>query len=757
MGEPHHPRSADASRALARAHRAHDMTSWRAASEAYEAVLEAGGSADVLIALGDIRRDLNQLDLARATFKRRRELHPDDGEAFAREGSAALAAGDHAEARRALRRAYALGADEHERRAPDVVLLDHLEPATQAWIAPTLGVRREGWASPGLGVGPPLRLKPVKAAAPFAGAASHVSVLVVDPDGAEAVRRAARAGREASAAGHVTVVLTCGAASAALAALAGRDILVLQADPAASQRALFNVGLEVARARGADAVLRLEAETEEPAGVLAALLGALDDPTVGSAAAVTGSPPTPGLLYGPPSAGPLVVIRSRLLQEFGGLDALYDEAEAAVLDLCARANDAAFGAVRAAASEARRPPSRTAADAVVLARRHPELAAAEVGFGRDVEAVARRLETALRPGRIRLLVDLAALRPHHDGTARMSVAVLRALDALDRFDLTVACASEAARFHGLDGFAAAGRMHEPGTAGEWTACIKLSQPLSPDDLVRTWSAAPVAGFVMHDAIIANSEALGARGVRELWPLALTHSELTGFVSGFTARQFGLRFPQAETVERFVMLNSTAASEYGRAGPGAASEREGLLVVGNPFGHKNIDAAVRRLRARAPHLPLTVLGQVRQAAPGVRWLHSGRLSDEAVSALYAKACAVVFPSFQEGFGLPVMDALAAGAPVLALDQPAYHEIRARCALGANIHLFPTTDALAAGVDEVLAAGFQAADGAVCEHRWRDSAAALADAVERAVAAYDPARLRRRLAAAAQMAGGTEPGG
>ncbi|WP_246263337.1 glycosyltransferase family 4 protein [Caulobacter soli] len=57
---------------------------------------------------------------------------------------------------------------------------------------------------------------------------------------------------------------------------------------------------------------------------------------------------------------------------------------------------------------------------------------------------------------------------------------------------------------------------------------------------------------------------------------------------------------------------------------------------------------------------------------------GGLGDEAVRALIGGARAVLCPSFAEGYGLPVAEALGLGAPVLASDIPAHREVGGRAA-------------------------------------------------------------------------------
>jgi glycosyltransferase involved in cell wall biosynthesis len=56
---------------------------------------------------------------------------------------------------------------------------------------------------------------------------------------------------------------------------------------------------------------------------------------------------------------------------------------------------------------------------------------------------------------------------------------------------------------------------------------------------------------------------------------------------------------------------------------------------------------------------------------VRWL--GRVADADLPGLYARAIAVVVPSLHEGFGIPVLEAMAAGANVLASNTSALPEV------------------------------------------------------------------------------------
>ena len=76
------------------------------------------------------------------------------------------------------------------------------------------------------------------------------------------------------------------------------------------------------------------------------------------------------------------------------------------------------------------------------------------------------------------------------------------------------------------------------------------------------------------------------------------------------------------------------------------------------------------------------------------LTPGYLPEPDLARVVAGAAAVVVPSWYEGFGLPALEALACGTPVVAADLPAHREV-----LGDQAELFPPDDpaALAAALE------------------------------------------------------------
>ena len=133
-----------------------------------------------------------------------------------------------------------------------------------------------------------------------------------------------------------------------------------------------------------------------------------------------------------------------------------------------------------------------------------------------------------------------------------------------------------------------------------------------------------------------------------------------------------------------------------------------LYLGSNKPHKNLDRLVQVWQTLDPTpFPLAIAGVVIPEHPleglasfsasgTIRQL--GRVDDEALPALYSGAEAFVFPSLYEGFGLPVLEAMACGAAVLCSHASSLPEV----AGDAAVYFDPTdTDSMRSALRSTLA--------------------------------------------------------
>lgn len=135
----------------------------------------------------------------------------------------------------------------------------------------------------------------------------------------------------------------------------------------------------------------------------------------------------------------------------------------------------------------------------------------------------------------------------------------------------------------------------------------------------------------------------------------------------------------------------------------------LLAVGTLEPRKNLDRLLDAHEAiwRAGlHVPLVLVGAagwgrqpllVRRPAGSV--IVTGYVSDEELQAVTAGATALAFPSIYEGFGLPPLEALAAGVPTVCADLPVTREVLGDAAQYVSPH---DTDAWAAALHRAVTA-------------------------------------------------------
>ncbi len=145
-------------------------------------------------------------------------------------------------------------------------------------------------------------------------------------------------------------------------------------------------------------------------------------------------------------------------------------------------------------------------------------------------------------------------------------------------------------------------------------------------------------------------------------------------------------------------------------PDICRERDFIFALGNSLPYKNMPRLLRAFAILAPHHPqlfLLLAGRgasyprlaqlVGQLGLVERVLFSGQLSDIEVRSCFTHARFFAFPSLVEGFGLPVLEAMAVGCPVLTSSAPSLVEITGTDA----VHVDPLdVESIAEGMQRLL---------------------------------------------------------
>lgn len=118
----------------------------------------------------------------------------------------------------------------------------------------------------------------------------------------------------------------------------------------------------------------------------------------------------------------------------------------------------------------------------------------------------------------------------------------------------------------------------------------------------------------------------------------------------------------------------------------------IFYVGNAHPHKNIPGLIRafmQISKKYPNLQLVLAGhdhyfwkEIKKKFQNQQIRYLGLITDEQLVALYKKATAFILPSFEEGFGIPVLEAMAASCPVICSDAGSLPEVASDAAIYFN---------------------------------------------------------------------------
>jgi GT2 family glycosyltransferase len=444
----------------------------------------------------------------------------------------------------------------------------------------------------------------------------------------------------------------------------------------------------------------------------------------------------PEISYIPTAVGFCLLIRWSILAEFGGFDEVYGQGYNEENDLVMRAARCGYRAVMANRAFVWHEGEESFATAAIdrsvweptnraiLDGRYPEYGGYTAAYYHSPEATAEILLAQLDPdaeGRIDIGLDFSSFRAAHNGTFLAGRQLLQAASIWGaQYRLHVICTREVYDFHD---YAALGVPHsDPHSGKVFAAIFRVGQPYDWNIIQRLSMSAPVIGIYMLDTISIDCPQLTSARLFNIWQFALDHADMIATQSEQTRAQLAARLSLPAHAVQVVAPHSCDLADYelptshAAGGPQEAPQAgvagsSAILVIGNHFHHKYLSQTANALAEAFPAREIIALGLARASAraqpdpalpppllalPNLKPLPVGDLSDTQIGDCYAACGAVVFPSHAEGFGFPVLNALAARRPVFLRRLPVFLQLWEALGCTANMHFYDATPDLLASL-------------------------------------------------------------
>ncbi len=553
----------------------------------------------------------------------------------------------------------------------------------------------------------------------------------------------------------------------------GMDLLLLNSDTVIEPGALS----EMAAALAIDHMIGFVNPRSNNATITTLPVPPATDARAWRRAARTLAARLPAISYIPTAVGFCLLVRWSILAEFGGFDEIYGQGYNEENDLVMRASRCGYRAVMAnrafvwhegeesfATAEIDRsvwePTNRAILDA-----RYPEYNGHTLAYYHSPEATAEFLLAKLVPdadGKLDVGLDFSSFRTAHNGTFQAGRQLLQAAGVWgEHIRLHVICSREVYEFHGYDAF---GVPHsDPHSGRRFAAIFRVGQPYDWNVIQRLAVSAPVIGIWMLDTISLDCPQLASARLFNIWQFGLDHADLIATQSEQTRSQLAARLAIPDHAIEVVAPHSRDPADYVLPVTGDAAAQGGgtaILVIGNHFHHKYLSQTANALAGAFPTREIVAMGIAGasgrgapdpclppplEALPNLTALPVGDLSDAQIGDRYVACAAVVFPSHAEGFGFPVLNALAARRPVFLRRLPVFVQLWQALGCTPNIHFYDATPDLLQALMSLPA--------------WRDmpapprsdglgieaGAATIRDGMEAAMEAADYGRIVKRVRA------------
>ena len=283
----------------------------------------------------------------------------------------------------------------------------------------------------------------------------------------------------------------------------------------------------------------------------------------------------------------------------------------------------------------------------------------------------------------------------------------------------------------------------------YMAAVFLNQPWGLSTIAELHRHALLVGFNMLDTISWDILYVCDERLDAVWRFIARYSDALFYDSQFTRDRFAIRFPlQPHVAERVTYLSLAKDEQIDHDVLGEPAG-DHILLFGNDYDHKDVRRTLQLLVDAFPYAKIVALGIDGEVPRNVVAMPSGTIEHTVLHRLIATARVIVFPSFYEGFGMPVVQGLAYGRTVVARQSPLWWEISAQLQMPGQLVQFDTPASLVEAVGRALAGhpleslpqgtGLSAGQSPM---RWQDCSERMIDTLEKLLPSADGRRWLER---------------
>lgn len=269
----------------------------------------------------------------------------------------------------------------------------------------------------------------------------------------------------------------------------------------------------------------------------------------------------------------------------------------------------------------------------------------------------------------KLFIDASSLTPDFNGSNRLMIKIMEGLSQ-SNCSIDVFADGAAFYFHELEKLNCLNLVVKP--KGIYEYAIRLCQPMTLNQLTLSSNSSLVSTCVFQDTIAHDCPQLRTKTkqLNYLWSkLTYLYNNIV-FISEHSLQQYQIKFGNG-FANMFSILTPTS---IGNCELYDNSECDNsILIFANNFLHKGVHHVLEELPSDLGYTYYVLCDPVEIKRNDVEFIKPGALAQSSLELLMKNAAFFVYPSYSEGYGIPLTEAASRGKPIYCRNIPCYQEI------------------------------------------------------------------------------------